>query len=113
ADYPPSTPVGLPAERLGGQRVKLNWSRSIKRGGGASEYRVRVYADRAATELVLERGTAGTARVFDVPQAYWVYHIHVADRDSHRQFNPQTWYPAGLCNFVLSPVDQYGWYGVL
>jgi hypothetical protein len=112
-DCPPTFPTVLPAERLGGDRVRLHWSKSLKRGGGEIEYEVRVFNDRACKDKLFEAMRAETWADFDVPEGNRMYFVTVRAMDDHRQKNPNTWYPACRGNFVLVPNDQYGWYGVL
>lgn len=112
-DHPPTLPLALPAQRLGGSRVRLNWAKSIKLGGGNVEYDVRIFSDRACKELVYSAPRKGTSLIFDVPQQNRMYFVEVRAVDDHRKKNPATWYPAARSNFVLVPEDQYGWYGVM
>jgi hypothetical protein len=99
--------------RESGSRVRVRWAESVKRGGGAVEYDVRVCADRACQQPLLHKQTTQTSVPFDVPEQHRMYFIEVRAMDDHRQKNPNTWYPAGRSNFVLAPADAYGWYGVM
>jgi hypothetical protein len=112
-EHPPTLPVALPAQRAGKDRVRLNWSKSIKLGGGPVEYDVRVFRDRACREQVFNKLTRATSFNFKVEEPNWMYFVEVRAVDDHRSLNPDTWYPAARSNFVLAPEDQYGWYGVL
>lgn len=111
-DHPPSLPHGLPAERIDDGRVRLNWTRSLKMGGGRVEYDVRVFRDRACADLLLQAQTSEPSHVMEVPEQNRMYFIEVRAMDDHREKNPDTWYPAARNNFVFVPRDQYGWYGV-
>lgn len=111
--HPPTFPLSLPAQRVGGQEVRLNWARSIKMGGGGIEYDVRVFTDRGCREEVMAETTGDTSIVWRVPEANRMYFVEVRAVDDHRERNPDTWYPPARSNFVLVPEDQYGWYGVM
>lgn len=112
-EHPPTLPMVLPVQRIAGDRVSLNWSRSLKMGGGPVEYDVRVYRDRACTDLTFQQSTDETSVPWQVERGNWMYFIEVRALDEQRAKNPHTWYPAARGNFVLAPEDQYGWYGVL
>jgi len=112
-EHPPTLPFALPAQRAGGDSVRLNWSRSIKLGGGPVEYDVRVHTDRACKEKLCHAVTAGTSLLFKPPELNRMYFVEVRAMDDHRAKEPDTWYPAARSNFVPAPEDQYGWYGVL
>lgn len=111
-EHPPTLPVALPTQRAGKGRVRLNWSKSIKPGGGPVEYDVRVFRDRACTEQVFHKLTRSTSLTVKV-EPNWMYFVEIRAMDAHRALNPATWYPAARSNFVLAPEEQYGWYGVL
>lgn len=114
-EHPPTLPAMLPAQRAGGQAVRLNWTRSIKhaRPDADIEYDVRVFADRAGKEEVWKTMTRETSAEFAVPEMMRMYFAQVRAMDDQRKRNPNTWYPAAKWNFVLAPEKQYGWYGVL
>ncbi len=112
-EHPPMLPLALPARRVDGHRVCLNWARSLKMGGGAVEYDVCVYSDRACTEAVFHVTTEETSVVYEVEEPNRMYFVEERAMDGHREKNPDTWYPAARSNFVLVPEDQYGWYGVV
>ncbi|MBI2194552.1 MAG: hypothetical protein HYU36_21445 [Planctomycetes bacterium] len=112
-DLPPTLPLALPAQRLQGRRVRLNWARSLKMGGGAVQYEVRVFSHRACKQPIHASMRKGTSLVFEVPEMNRMYFVEVRAVDGHRKKNPATWYPATRMNFVLVPEEQYGWYGVL
>ncbi|MDA0841884.1 MAG: hypothetical protein O3B01_10490 [Planctomycetota bacterium] len=112
-EHPPTLPYLLPAERLGKQRVRLNWSRSLKMGGGDIEYELSVFKDRDCKDCVFQTSTTQTSFEYEAPEANWMYYIEVRAKCSHRKKNPDTWYPAARSNFVCVPEDQYGWYGVV
>ncbi|MDP6505959.1 MAG: hypothetical protein QF886_20215, partial [Planctomycetota bacterium] len=111
-DHPPSLPHLLPAQRLGENRVCLNWSRSLKMGGGPVEYEVSIFTDRACSECIRSETTPATAIDYEVPEMNRMYFVEVKAMDDHREKNVDTWYPSARSNFVLVPEDQYGWYGV-
>lgn len=114
-EHPPTLPTMLPAQRAGGQAVRLNWSRSIKfnRPNADIEYDVRVFTDRAGREEIWKTTTRETSAEFAVPEMMRMYFAQVRAMDDQRKRNPNTWYPAAKWNFVLAPENQYGWYGVL
>ena len=112
-EHPPTLPAAIPAQRAGRDAVRLNWSRSIKLGGGQVEYAVRVFRDRACREQVFEAVTQETSVEFAVEEPNRMYFVEVRAMDDHRKVQPETWYPAARSNFVLVPEEQYGWYGVL
>jgi len=111
-EHPPTLPAALPAQRAGKDRVRLNWSKSIRLGGGHIEYDVRVFRDRACKEQIFHKLTRATSTTVKV-ETNWMYFVEVRAIDDHRSLNPETWYPAARSNFVLAPEGQYGWYGVL
>ena len=111
-DTPPTLPTLLPAKRLQGKDIELRWVESIKRGGGAIEYGVGIYADRQRRELVHGTFTKENALTWEVPDQNRMYFVAVQAMDDHREKNPDTWYPTTTSNFVLVPPDQYGWYGI-
>jgi len=112
-DYPPMMSIVLPPERVSDDAVRLRWSASGKRNGGAVHYRVKVYEDRARTHVVFSRVTGYLSLQFYVPESNRMYFVGVTAFDDHIRKNPRTWYPEAVGNFVLVPKDQYGWYGVL
>lgn len=112
-EYPPTMPLLLPAERAGSNAVRLRWSASRKRNGGAVRYEVSVYRDRARTRRIFARTVKRPEAVFVVPESNRMYFVSVKAIDDHMRKNPNTWYPGAVGNFVLVPKDQYGWYGVL
>lgn len=112
-EYPPMMSVFLPPERLGGEKVRLRWAPSGKRGGGSVRYRVAVYLDRDRTQRIFFRTLKATSLVWNVPQPNRMYFVGVTAIDDHLLKNPDTWYPEAAGNFVLAPEGQYGWYGVL
>ena len=112
-DHPPTLPAAIPTERVDDRRVRLNWSRSVKMGGGEIEYEVSVFVDRNCTEELLKTKTQDTFQLFEVPQPNTMYFVEVRAMDDHRRKNPNTWYPAVRSNFVFVPEKQYGWYGVV
>ena len=111
--HPPTLPIALPVQRVGKSRVRLNWSKSVRLGGGRIEYDVRVFRDRACREPVLHQVTRATSLTLAIDEVNWMYFVEIRAMDDHRGQNPATWYPAARTNFVLVPADQYGWYGVL
>lgn len=112
-DCPPTLPYPLLTQRLGGDRVRLNWAPSFKRGGGEIEYRIEIYEDRACTKPIHRATTKINSLEWDVPQRNVIYYFEVVAMDDHRRFNPDTWYLPQRNNFVLVPEEQYGWYGVI
>lgn len=112
-DFPPTSPYPLPAQRLGGQRVRLNWAPSFKAGGGEIEYRVEIFSDRDCKNGIYKATTRFNYLEWEVPQMNFIYYFEVAAMDDHRRFNPNTWYLPQRNNFMLVPEDQYGWYGVV
>lgn len=112
-DQPPTVPHALPTQRDGDTAVRLNWSRSLKAGGGAVEYEVRVLGERTGGEPLLCATTAETCLCWQVPQPERMYFVEIRAQDSHRRLNADTWYPAARTNFALVPADRYGWYGLL
>lgn len=112
-DCPPTLPFALVTQRLGEQRVRLNWAPSFKHGGGPLEYRVDIFSDRACTKRVHQAFTKENHLDWDVPAKNVMYYIETRAMDDHRKFNPNTWYPPARNNFVLVPAEQYGWYGVV
>jgi hypothetical protein len=112
-DCPPTLPVPLVSQRLSGERVRLNWTPSFKRGGGEIEYRIALYSDRDCTQKMMEETTRENHYDWEVPEPNRIYYYEVCAMDDHRKFNPNTWYPALRNNFLLVPEEQYGWYGVL
>ena len=112
-EYPPFMPVYLPAKRLSDTAVRLQWSPSGKREGGAVRYRVTVYENRQRTRPVMTQTVRKTSLEWDVPEKNRMYFVGVAATDDHIEKNPNTWYPETPGNLVLVPTSQYGWYGVL
>jgi hypothetical protein len=113
-DLPPTMPTMLPAQRVGAQTLRLNWTRSLKADVNAAiEYELRVFADRACKHEVYRALTRDTHTDFDVPRLDTMYFAEVRAMDDHRRLNPATWYPPARWNFVLAPPGRYGWYGVL
>jgi len=112
-EYPPMMPVVLPPQRLSGDRLRLRWAPSGKRGGGAVRYRVTIYEDRKRTRPIVARTVAAPAMNWRVPERNRMYFVGVAATDDHVLKNRDTWYPEAAGNFVLAPEGQYGWYGVL
>jgi len=112
-EHPPTLPHSLPAERLPEQRVRLNWSRSLKAGGGAIEYEVSVFGDRECRVCLFQETTSQTSLDYDVPEENWMYYVEVREKCDHREKTPETWYPAARSNFVYVPEEQYGWYGLV
>jgi len=112
-ERPPTLPFMLPARRAGERAVDLMWSPSVKFQGGAIEYDVRVFTDRACAEEIFHAATPEISVRFEVPEANRMYFVEVRAMDDHREKNPDTWYPAARYNFVFVPEEQYGWYGVL
>lgn len=112
---PPTVPTLLPVQRLGGNTVRINWTRSLKYGEpeAAIDYHISVYADVACRDAVFTTITRDSAVLFDVPQANTMYYILAKAKDGHVARNAATWYPNACWNFVLVPPEQYGWYGVL
>lgn len=116
-DHPPTLPFGLPAQRVGNTAVRLNWCRSIKlnRGDDAIEYDCRVFTERDCRpeSQVFHQLTRSTSAIFEAPDANRMYYVEVRALDDHRTLNPKTWYPPTRWNFVVTPPEQYGWYGML
>jgi len=112
-NHPPTFPNVLPAQRMGGNCVRLNWSRSIKFGGGEIEYDVRVFRDRECAQEIFGIITRDLFLDWEVEQLNRMYFVEVRAMDKHREKNAETWYPPARSNFVLVPEDQYGWYGVM
>jgi len=112
-EHPPTLPTALPVQRVDDRRARLRWGESIKWGGGAVEYDVRVFEDRSCTREVFQAVTSECSIVLEVPRANWMYFVEVRAMDDHRRKNPDTWYPASRWNFVMAPGDQYGWYGMM
>ncbi|MBI3986911.1 MAG: hypothetical protein HY343_08335, partial [Lentisphaerae bacterium] len=111
-DTPPTLPVTLPAVRLGGNRLKLRWAESVKRGGGDVSYEVTIASDRLFAEPLFQAELKTNWVEWDAPRQNRMYFFAVRALDSHRQKNPRTWYPRQVGNFVLVPETQYGWFGV-
>jgi len=111
--HPPTLPTTIPARRVGEKQVAINWSPSVKWHGGTVEYEVRIFADRQCRQELLRDLTSATTYVWNVPEANRMYFVEVRAMDEHRKLQPNTWYPAARYNFVLAPIGQYGWYGVL
>jgi hypothetical protein len=103
----------LVTQRLGGRRVRLNWSPSFKRGGGDIEYRVEIYVDRDCARLLHKAVAKEAFLEWEAPDMNTIYFVEMAAMDEHRHLNSHTWYPAQRNNFMLVPEDQYGWYGVV
>lgn len=112
-DCPPTLPIPLVGQRLGGDSVRLNWSPSFKMGGGDIEYRLAIFGDRDFRQKVFETTTRVNHFDWEVPERNRIYFYEVAAMDDHRRFNPNTWYPGLRSNFLLVPEEQYGWYGVI
>lgn len=112
-EHPPTLPVALPAQRAGPDSVRLNWSRSLRLGGGLVTYDVRVHRDRSCTQPIFRRTTRSTSIRYRVEEPNRMFFVEVRAMDEHRHKQPDTWYPAARSNFVLVPEGQYGWYGVL
>ena len=112
-DNPPTLPYPLVTQRLGGQRVRLNWSPSFKTGNETIEYRVEIFSDRDCTNCIHRDVTRINYLEWDVPEMNRIYYFEVRAMDDHRKLNPDTWYMPVRNNFMLVPEDQYGWYGVV
>jgi hypothetical protein len=112
-DCPPTLPIPLVSQRLGGDRVRLNWTPSFKKGNGPVEYRLTIFADRDCTEPIFQTLTPTPSFEWEVEEWNRIYYYEVAALCDHRRLNPDTWYPALRNAFLLVPEDQYGWYGVL
>ena len=74
-EHPPTFAHPLPAERVDAKHLRLNWSRSLKMGGGAVEYDVRVFLDRGCTEEVYRTTTGETSAVYRVEESNWMYFV--------------------------------------
>ena len=94
-------------------KLRLNWSRSIKFGGGDVEYELMVFRDRECTEEAFRTSTGDTHVDWEVEDMNRMYFVEVRAKDNHRKRNAQTWHPPARSNFVLVPENQYGWYGVM
>ena len=114
-DLPPTIPTLTPVQRLGGNSVRINWTRSLKQGepDAAIDYHISVYDDVKLKNQVFAKTTRETSCVFEVPEMNKMYYILAKAKDSHVAKNAKTWYPNACWNFVLVPKEQYGWYGVM
>jgi hypothetical protein len=114
-DMPPTTATLLPVQRLGGSRVRINWTRSLKQNepDAPIDYHISVFSDVTCRDKVFAATTRDTAIEWDVPQMNTMYYILAQAKDAHVEKNAKTWYPNSCWNFVLVPPEQYGWYGVM